>query len=279
RAPRQFSRLPIAKLPEEIMEKSWGAGLLATLRKATCNQAEGRYESIQEFWEEFSRLGHFLESDIDPEATLVRSRLKTDVAIEQAASQPSFQAYAAAQSGSRPHSARIIVELPQRDRVESKSAPLKEAAVASNGNAAGVAVAPEVVAQQNRKTSVDAGDKKTQVGKTDRNAGGRVKIKTEWLRVAFIILLLAALIGIVASTYFHFAEPVFREGAISDAPNVNMRSEPGGSVVMVLPEGTKLRVYEERNGWSRVKVMELPGAQPINAALEGWVSSKFIKSD
>ena len=283
RAPRQFSRLPITEIPEEMMERPWGAGLLAMLRKATANQVADRYESVHLFWEEFARLNHFLESAsvADPEATLVRSRLKTDVTVDQTTAQPSFQAYAAAQqSGSRPHSARIIVELPQRaSHAQSHNAPTRETAVISNGNAAGVAVAPEVVAQQGNKTVVEASAKKTHVGRTHRNALERLGIKTEWLRVVFIVLLVAALMGIAASTYFHFAEPVFSEGQIGDAPNVNMRSEPGGSVITVLPEGTRLRVYEERNGWSRVRVVEWPGAQPANASLEGWVNSRFVKSD
>jgi len=280
RAPRQFSRSPITELPEDMMERPWGAGLLAMLRKATANQSDDRYESIQQFWEEFARLNHFLESAADPEATLVRSRLKTDVTVEHTTAQPTFQAYAAAQqSGTHPHSARIVVELPQRARAESHKTPIKEAAVISNSHAASVAVAPEVVAQQGKKTVVDANAKQTQVGATGGNVLERMGIKTEWLRVVFIILLVSALIGIAASTYFHFAEPVFSEGLIGDAPNVNMRSEPGGNVITVLPEGTRLRVYEERNGWSRVRVVEWPGAQPANASLEGWVNSKFVKNN
>ncbi|MEW6209994.1 MAG: serine/threonine protein kinase [Acidobacteriota bacterium] len=268
RAPRQFSRSPIAELPAEIMEKPWGAGLLAMLRKATANQTANRYQSIQEFWEEFARLDHFLESSIDPEATLVRSRLRTNVAVEQATAQPSFQAY---QSDTRPRGARIIVELPQRNAQHN----VKDTVI-SNGNAAGVAVAPQVV-EQGKKDVADLNAKQTHVVRDGRNALERAGIKAEWLRVAFIILLVFALMGIVASTYFHFAEPSFREGVISEAPNVNLRSEPGGNVVMVLPEGTRLRVYEERSGWARVRVVELPDAQAVNATIEGWVSIRFIK--
>jgi serine/threonine protein kinase len=268
RAPRRFSRSPITELPPEIMEKPWGAGLLAMLRKATANQTANRYQSIQEFWEEFSRLNHFLESAADPEATLVRSRLRTNVAVEQATAQPSFHTHPA---DSRPRGARIIVELPQRD-AQSK---VKDAAVIQNGNAAEVAVAPD--AGLGKKTVADLNVRQTEAVRDGRNGLERAGIKAEWLRVAFIILLVFALMGLVASTYFHFAEPTFREGTIGEAPNVNLRSEPGGIVVMVLPEGTRLRVYEERNGWARVRVTEWPGDQAVNATIEGWVSIRFIK--
>jgi hypothetical protein len=250
------------------MEKPWGAGLLAMLRKATANQTANRYQSIQEFWEEFARLNHFLESAADPEATLVRSRLRTNVAVEQATAQPSFHTHPA---DSRPRGARIIVELPQRD-AQSK---VKDAAVIQNGNAAEVAVAPD--AGLGKKTVADLNVRQTEAVRDGRNGLERAGIKAEWLRVAFIILLVFALMGLVASTYFHFAEPTFREGTIGEAPNVNLRSEPGGIVVMVLPEGTRLRVYEERNGWARVRVTEWPGDQAVNATIEGWVSIRFIK--
>jgi serine/threonine protein kinase len=279
RAPRQFARSPIAELPEEIAAKPWGMGLLATLRKATATNVADRYQTIQEFWKDFALLSSLsdLPSQDDPEATRVRSRLKTDDVTEQATAQPHFQTYAAAHSGGhRPHHARIVVELPTSRQQKEQNGSL--GAGVSNGNAAGVAVAEGTVVEKGRET-VAQQRAKGSASLIDFSAFDRLRrrFKTEWLRVAFIIFLLAALIGISASTYFHFAEPGFRDGLIADAPNVNMRSEPRGDVLAVLPEGTRLRVYEERDGW--VRVIGWVGTAPGNAPTEGWVNSRFVRLD
>jgi hypothetical protein len=50
-----------------------------------------------------------------------------------------------------------------------------------------------------------------------------------------------------------------------------------GSVLTVLPRWTRLRVYEERNGWSRVEVSDWAGAPPQNAIERGWVKTDLIK--
>ena len=56
RAPRQFARQPITELPESLAAQVWGAGLLRALRKATQSRVADRYDSVQEFWEDFARL-------------------------------------------------------------------------------------------------------------------------------------------------------------------------------------------------------------------------------
>ena len=116
----------------------------------------------------------------------------------------------------------------------------------------------------------------------------RAVVNSEWLRRVFIIFLAAALIGLAASTYFHFADqrtglPFFgssaKEGRIAGALNVNLRSEPFGSVLVALPEKTRVRVVEERSGWLRIKILEWAGSAPDNAPDIGWVDGRFVKMD
>jgi hypothetical protein len=105
----------------------------------------------------------------------------------------------------------------------------------------------------------------------------------------FIIFLTAALIGLAASTYYHFADqrtalpffgsPAAKDGRIAGALNVNMRTEPFGSVLIALPEKTRVRVVEERNGWVRIKILEWAGGAPDNAPDIGWVDGRFVKLD
>jgi hypothetical protein len=103
----------------------------------------------------------------------------------------------------------------------------------------------------------------------------------------FIIFLAAALIGLAASTYYHFADqktvlPFFgstRDGRIANAPKVNLRSDPSGSVLVELPEGTRVRVVEERSGWLRIRVLDWAGSAPDDAPDNGWVGVRYVKLD
>src|SRR5437667_337026 len=56
RAPRQFSREPIGSLPVELADQAWSQPLLAVLAKATASRVADRYQTVEEFWECFTRV-------------------------------------------------------------------------------------------------------------------------------------------------------------------------------------------------------------------------------
>jgi serine/threonine protein kinase len=294
RAPRQFARLPITELPAELASEPWGGALLGVLRRATESRVAERYQSVQEFWSDFVAVKLAQAGEIsgteDPEATIVRARLRTTSEVEQPAAQPNFQALAAAQvQRERAPKARILVEFPPRG----------EPGIASHAPGYSSTQAPVVA----RPTHVQVAATPAQQGSAlgTRSVRGeaatparqrRLKrvITSEWLRRAFILFLAGALIGLVASTYYYFAErrgvlpSIFqqrgsRDGLIANADNVNLRSEPRGAVLVALPAGTRVRALEDRGGWIRVRVLEWPGSPPDNATDIGWVDGRFIKFD
>jgi serine/threonine protein kinase len=303
RAPRQFARLPITELPVELASEPWASALLDVLRKATEPRVAERYQSVQEFWSEFVsvKLGQAkdLQASDDPDATIVRARLSNISEVEQVAAKPNFQALAAAHvDNGRPQKARIVVELPQRSEpgIETPHdsqahGPLPPAANLVGGGLNRVQVAAPSTFTEARVSSADS--KRFNDGSV-RAGSGRYSIKafvtSEWLRRVFIVFLAAALIGLVASTYYYFAErrgvlpSIFerltgREGLIAGADNVNLRSEPRGQVLVTLPAGTRVRSLEESGRWVRVKVLEWPGAPPDNTTDTGWVDERFIRFD
>jgi hypothetical protein len=125
----------------------------------------------------------------------------------------------------------------------------------------------------------------------------RAMFVSEWLRRVFIIFLVAALIGLAASTYYHFAgqrrtlptlptfSDVFRgkEGLIAN-PNVsytNLRSEPSreGNIMGRLPNGSRVRVVDNQGGWVKIRVLEWSGGQPDNSPDDGWIDGRFVRFD
>ncbi|HTG16328.1 MAG TPA: serine/threonine protein kinase [Blastocatellia bacterium] len=295
RAPRQFARLPITELPPELASEPWAGALLSVLKKATEPRVAERYQSVQEFWSELVsvKLADAGEVSVaeDPEATIVRARLSNTSGVEQVAALPNFQALAATPAQTeRPQKARIVVELSQRASVmpppEDSTGQQHRVAVGSyarNGVAHVQVAGPGSVAEVKRR-----GIESDALRAPGRRRTMKAFFTSEWLRRVFIIFLAAALIGLVASTYYYFAEhkrlsQIFerREGAIANADNVNLRSEPRarGAVLLALPAGTRVRALEDSGGWIRIKVLEWAGGPPDNAIDTGWVDGRYVRFD
>ena len=326
RAPRQFSREPIKELPIEFAAEAWSGALLEVLSKATASRVADRYQSVEELWAAFVqvRLAGNASQEADDEATIVRARLSATSTVEQIAARPNFQTLAhAPREVSYPQKARIIVELPSHsDRRGSVGGRRYIAGDEQSGEGAEaergrgdeerVSVATKVfgsaspatgsrvqtldrngsvtVATEKESPAVGARKPKVTVFRPERGAFSKMRavITSEWLRRVFIIFLAAALIGLAASTYYHFADqrPLWpfsgssaKDGRIANAPKVNLRSEPFGSVLVELPEKTRVRVIEERNGWLRIKILEWAGPPPDSAPEIGWVDGRFVKVD
>lgn len=327
RAPRQFSREPISSLPVELADQPWSQPLLAVLAKATATRVADRYQTVEEFWGCFTRLRSVGETgdEVDDEATIVRSRLSTTSPIEQTAARPNFQTLVnPSQELSRPQKARIVVELPGRaepkpvleDQTRGPRDPrelVTEQPNTGTGESLGTrtfgsphfvesainGVRPQspgpeqqaVVSPEQNALNLRTRNLKVQTLRGERSFLDNIRaaISSEWLRRVFIIFLAAALIGLAASTYYHFAGqrgglPFFspsKDGRISGAQNVNLRSNPNlsGAPLVTLPEGTRIRVVAEQAGWMRVKVLEWPVSAPDGAPDIGWVDGRFVRLD
>ena len=317
RAPRQFSREPISSLPIELAEQAWSQPLLAVLARATASRVADRYQTVEEFWECFSRIeATGAESgEVDDEATIVRSRLSSPSAIVPVAARPNFHRLTTGSLDiARPQKAKIVVELPSRvDREVPLRQQTKREAERPDSDAGSVTtpaldsravagVRPNGVnpVESDRAVAVTAPAERSAANlnakrisiQTLRSEPGflnsiRAVISSEWLMRAFIIFLLAALIGLAASAYYYYkgqppSLPFLSQskvGRISGAQNVNLRSDPFGAVLVALPSGTKVRVVEERGGWARIKVLEWSGTPPDNAPDSGWVDERFVRSD
>lgn len=315
RAPRQFSRKPISSLPAELTGEVWGQEFLRVLQKATAMRVAERYASIHQFWEDFAKLNSLAPSDETDETTVVRKRLTGTSDEKQTASLPDFQAATAAVSRRSPQQARIVVDLPVRNREPEAKHPqpgvgnqgAEHLAAPKADNRQAPAAAPAHNGLHNQLVQQNGGLEKRPENYQTRKMGGpraverdffdtiRAFIRSDWLRRAFIVFLIAALIGIVASVYFRFAGQrsapslldLFTnkygviDGVVNGKPLVNayLRSEPdaGSAALRMLPQGTKVRALEEQKGWVRVKVTELPSGSVSDGVDTGWVLGRYVQ--
>jgi serine/threonine protein kinase len=316
RAPRQFSRKPITSLPAELLSQVWGNALLSVLRKATAMRVADRYGSIYEFWEDFAKLNSLVADDETDETTVVRKRLTGTSDEKQPTSVPNFQAATAAVIRHNPQQARIVVDLPTRNRepeikedlyrrtlVQGSESPVTHKVDNQQGHKGQTPASAQAhnglqnhFVQQNAAIEKKPEAYQTKRVEANRAVGRslfdniRALIKSGWLHRAFIVFLIIALIGLVASVYFRFAgqhtaPPVIgwlvnKEGVIGveGITKVNLRLEPkNGAILKELPQGTKVRALEDREGWVRVKVTELPSGTPSDGIDTGWVLGRYIQ--
>lgn len=287
KSPSQFARRPIDALPAEIETDSWAPAMLNVLRTATATRAADRHQTVEDFWSAFSRAAS--PAAADPEATIVRSRLKPAAGETRPHESPDFQPLHS--RGTPTHPARIIVELPS-----SASPAVGAGFEPRRGPASPVVITlpqppAERAGQTRSESSVEDSQPQSEVTrKTRRTLNLRAVLMSEWLRRVFLLFLLAAMIGLTASVYFFFAERGrslpdiltgldYRDGSVANALNVNLRSEPGGIVVGTLPSGTRVRVYENRGGWVRVRVLRWEGQPPPDTASSGWLDGRFVRFD
>jgi hypothetical protein len=322
RAPRQFSRQPITELPAALRNEDWSDDLLAVLSKATSTRVANRYNSIQEFWQDFAELRleraarRGAEKEGESEVTIVRSRLSGTSTVERAAARPNFQAITNTVESARPQKARIVVDLPQgRGRglavgaeAGAQAADAGAASLTSASVPAGSPSRPLAAVNDAQAEVIDrAGMKRkeptafqTKRMRADSSVEPtffdnlRAFIGSEWLRRVFIIFLVAALIGLAASTYFHFARQKRTLPALSDIfqgkeglmsnPNVpytNLRSDPSreADIIGRLPNGTRVRVVDNQGAWVKIKILEWSGGQPGNTPDDGWIDGRFVRFD
>ena len=210
----------------------------------------------------------------------------------------------------RPQKARIVIPLPQPIETSpdqgkaplgrsieevQKEVPHHQAVgatpqkVSEQSLAQLSTVAPDAAPLERRTEAVKRLTSPAKLGLLDRARQNTVWL--DWVRRLFVICMVLALAGFVAGVYLYFANPdghgvmdvfngaSYRDGAISGAPNVNIHSEPDGENIAALPAGSRIRVLEERNNWTRIKVLHWEGTPPADSPDTGWVHRRFIKLD
>jgi len=314
RSPHQFIREPISSLPTELAGQPWGSSLLAILSKATSTEVESRYQSVKEFWDDFSVLGaaRMAGASADPEATLVRSR-ENGQTDPHHIGQPVFHPHVAAiEAGdrARPQKARIVIPLPERAEralgpVSVNPGQAPESGVAQNAPAHILERRPGLVTRNppaapamltSTRSPAQARVEATKPMVSPVRPGFIERVRRDprwsaWVRRMFVICMVLTLTGIIAAVYVYFANPdghgsvvglihgSNKDGSIAGAPKINIRSDPDGEAMAELPAGTRIRVLEERNNWARVKILHWEGGPPDDAPDTGWVHRRFIKLD
>jgi serine/threonine protein kinase len=290
--PRRFSHRPITELPESLSGRTWAPAVLRVLERATQNNPQERYQTVQEFWDELSDATmpptQILQQ---PGETDVRRRASDQLAtvgrkvVPEAPPRPRFdstrglqQLEQQANGKLRP---RIVVQLDEREAVHPH--------------------APLVPNQPARDILAAMSD--APLPKPKSPAPKKDWANSRSVRLLVALLLIIAFAGMLLATHNYFrgriplwgtkqtnaapADPPTARADIgrtgSTSTDLFLRSAPStdNRPVGMAEKGSRVRVLSVSNNWLEVEILE-HGRTPDNNSLSaerGWVNRRYVNLD
>jgi len=277
--PRRFAQHAISEWPEPIAGKVWAGSLLRVLERATQATAGDRYQTVQDFWDEFS------DAALPPTRPLgvaqPRMRpisdlsLETDVLTETAPPKPRFE------------TSREL----QHQQVAGNGTLRPRLVVPINGAAAAGQTPDYAKVQQSGRVTVAV-----PAGAPARAAAVAPKPNSRARAFITSAILVLAFAGLLAATGAYVrsrisgqstpaqpvtpASPVGREALTTT--DLNLRSDPStdNDRVGLAESGSRVRVLNVNGNWFEVLVTQHSRAKDDPNSLDrGWVNKKFLKFD
>jgi serine/threonine protein kinase len=288
-APRKFAHYSITELPSTISGEYWASNVLRVLQKATQRRPENRYQTVQEFWDEFAEaalpptrplsaesLGGIRkpssELSVDPEdITQAPPRARFDLAPVPDISHASLE------SAKRP---RIVVPVStiqgSQDLIKEAPHPTARDIVASfpdqaaiqSRNGKSLALPPQAYppAQQGRPR-----------------------------RFLVALLLILSFSGMLLATHRYVTSqwnPLRRIPGLQDVfvtgregvttTDVNLRGGPSSAnpTIGLAENGSRIKVLSENSNWYEIQVLT-HGRPKIDqfSSDRGWINKRFVKLD
>ena len=264
-SPRRFAQHAITELPSFAQQTYWGNAVLRVLEKATQNRPDARYQTVEQFWDEFS------DASLPPTRPLqmvpsieARRKPREDLSIEPedfteaapprphfAVPGPADLTFASVDTIKRP---RIVVPI-----------NLAQEEAANGRKQTPAPVIDEILPRSKKRRALVA-------------AG---------LILAFSGMLLATHKYVTSqwnplADITRISEPVVigREGVtttdVNLRPVANVSQEPIG----LAESGSKVKVLSADNNWYEVQVMQHSRAKidPYSSD-RGWINKRYVRFD
>jgi serine/threonine protein kinase len=269
-SPRRFAQHAIRELPPSISNHFWSQPLLRVLERATQTRPGERYQTVQEFWDEFS------------EATLPPTRLLSETNAE----------------ARRKPSADLAVEPEEFP----KAAPQAHFVPVTSPAALAFAEAPRrpkivvPVAEAQAKKKMATFGQGAPPASTRKAASARRPVATQRKRAYIVAAVLIAAFSIMLLATHKYVtshwNPFVNLPAMSDlfvigregvtTTDVNLRSDASAvnPPVGVAENGSRVKILATADNWYEVQVLQhgRPKVNPFTSD-RGWINKRFVRFD
>ncbi|HKO97971.1 MAG TPA: serine/threonine protein kinase [Pyrinomonadaceae bacterium] len=302
-SPRRFAQHPIRELPASIANEHWSQAVLRVLEKATQTQADQRYQTVLEFWDELAEAG------LPPTQLLSEARhrkpsadLSVDpVEIPNAPPKAHFEPVIAATEGA--HEDEVHLEgsditgysksrpagLPDYPPLTRAIEPEKRPKI--------VVRVDEATAANGLKTTLDRKPLEVAKAKSGRlPAHPRAPVGPRRAR-PFVVaaILVVAFAGMLLATHRYVTSrwnPLTSLARVSDVfvigregvTTTDVRLRPDASTanppIGLAESGSRVKILGSDDNWYEVQVLEHGRAKtdPFTSD-RGWINKRFVKFD
>jgi serine/threonine protein kinase len=267
-SPRFFANHPINELPLAFRQKPWADELVKVLNKATQNDPAQRHQTVNEFWQDLSRIKLLVDAEDGETATQIKSRPHT---VPQAHVSKGYTPLAPIRprfntsrdlkinNNSISEKAPIVVRL---DDLKTNQSPLAQ---------------PEIAEVQTSPIS------QISIPQPRKKHGNFLR------RFATFIIFIGLFAGILYATHNYLrgrgilpsvTNPFARQEATA-LMDINLRSEPDkdSAQIGLVTKDSRLQIAATDGNWYKISIIE-QGSQPRNPlASEGWISGKARNGD
>jgi serine/threonine protein kinase len=288
--PRAFAQHAITAFPAPVSGESWAPSVLRVLERATQTRPSDRFQTVQDFWDEFSDASMPATQRLDIAAA--RRPISSDLSLE----------------------AEVITAPPPRPRFETSQelryqqspgngATRPKIVVPIAGSAGRSPLTPAIMAatqgfaapQQVGRVTVPVAARNGQVARDNAPAiGPRPRKRSRDFVVGLILVLCFAGLLIATGAYVRkwikarttTTEQTPPTGIVGrealTTTDLNLRDGPNVSnnQIGLAEAGSKVRVLSLNNNWCEVQVIQhsRPKDDPTSAD-RGWVNKRFLKFD
>jgi serine/threonine protein kinase len=273
-SPRRFAQHAIRELPPSINNHFWSQPVLRVLEKATQTRPGERYQTVQEFWDDFSEAALPPTKMLSETDTQALRKPSADLAVE-----PDEFPKAAPQVHFVPVTTPAALAFAEAKRRPKIVVPVAE--THANKNLSG-----------REQRAVEAGTSPSKLKKPSARRPVATQRKRAYIVAAVLIgafsIMLLATHKYVTSHWNPFVElpamgelfVIGREGVTTTDVNLRSDASIANPPVGVAENGSRVKILATTDNWYEVQVLQhgRPKASPFTSD-RGWINKKFVKFD
>ncbi len=300
-SPRRFAQHPIRELPAAINSQYWAEPVLRVLEKASQTRPENRFQTVQEFWDEFADATLPPTRPLHPGDIEARRRPSSDLSIDpvefsEAPPRPSFapvhELREEPEETDYASSPSIVPDYPPRTRAVSPERRPKIVVPVS-----------ELEARRNKQNLPDGPSARSRIESLPNVPSAERASKYQrrpvtpsrarpWVVALFLILaftgMLLATHRYVTSRWNPFARitqlsdvfVVGREGVTTTDVRLRPDASTTNAPIGLAENGSRVKILATEDNWYEVQVLEhgRPKVDPFTSD-RGWINKRFVKFD
>ena len=276
-SPRRFAQHALTELPQQVSDAPWARSVLRVLEKATQNRPEGRYQTVEEFWDDIA------DASLPPTRPL--QMVPANANLQQIRRKPS------ADLSVEPEE-EFTEAAPPRPHFE---VPALREEVIDNVRRPRIVVPISIEARRHNRARQEIDTVQERRAERTRPPFDSVLPASRKRRALVALGLILAFSGMLLATHKYVTtrwnplapiaqnvEPVVigKQGVTTTDVNLRPVANVSNLPIGLAESGSRVKVLSADANWFEVQIMEhaRPKTDPYSSD-RGWINKRYVKFD